>query len=31
MMPVIRISDATFIDLKSISTWLGTEHAVKDD
>ncbi len=23
MMPVIRISDATFVDLKSISTWLG--------
>ncbi|MCP5203425.1 MAG: hypothetical protein H6992_04630 [Pseudomonadales bacterium] len=24
MMPVIRINDATFVDLKSISTWLGT-------
>jgi hypothetical protein len=24
MMPVIRINDATFMDLKSISTWLGT-------
>lgn len=24
MMPVIRISDATFVDLKSVSTWLGT-------
>ncbi|MCB1838647.1 MAG: hypothetical protein KDI61_00085 [Alphaproteobacteria bacterium] len=24
MMPVIRISDATFVDLKSIATWLGT-------
>jgi hypothetical protein len=24
MMPVIRINDATFTDLKSISTWLGT-------
>lgn len=23
-MPVIRISDATFVDLRSISTWLGT-------
>ncbi|MEL6551104.1 MAG: hypothetical protein AAFQ54_12745 [Pseudomonadota bacterium] len=25
MMPVIRVNDATFIDLKSVSTWLGTE------
>jgi hypothetical protein len=25
MMPVIRISDATFADLKSISTWFGTK------
>lgn len=25
MMPVIRINDATFVDLKSVSTWLGTE------
>jgi len=25
MMPVVRISDATFADLKSISTWLGTK------
>lgn len=24
MMPVIRINDATFSDLKSIATWLGT-------
>ena len=24
MMPVVRINDATFGDLKSISTWLGT-------
>lgn len=24
MMPVIRISDATFVDLRSIATWLGT-------
>ena len=23
-MPVIRLSDATFVDLKSIATWLGT-------
>lgn len=29
MMPVIRISDATFIDLKSIATWLGTETPSK--
>ncbi|AZO47245.1 MAG: hypothetical protein EOS54_09705 [Mesorhizobium sp.] len=25
MMPVIRINDATFSDLKSISTWFGTK------
>lgn len=25
MMPVIRVNDATFVDLKSVSTWLGTE------
>ncbi|MER8453396.1 hypothetical protein NKG60_26035 [Mesorhizobium sp. M1428] len=25
MMPVIRINDATFADLKSISTWFGTK------
>lgn len=25
MMPVIRINDATFADLKSISTWWGTK------
>lgn len=25
MMPVIRINDATFVDLKSVATWLGTE------
>ncbi|GGO58333.1 hypothetical protein SAMN05444398_11290 [Roseovarius pacificus] len=24
-MPVIRINDATFADLKSVATWLGTE------
>lgn len=24
-MPVIRLNDATFVDLKTISTWLGTE------
>jgi hypothetical protein len=24
MMPVVRINDATFADLKSIATWLGT-------
>ena|ERR1700722_8932722 len=24
MMPVIRLSDATFVELKAISTWLGT-------
>ncbi len=24
MMPVIRLNDATFIDLKSIATWVGT-------
>ncbi len=29
MMPVIRVSDATFVDLKSISTWLGTETPSK--
>ena len=28
-MPVIRISDATFIDLKSISTWIGTDTPSK--
>lgn len=28
-MPVIRISDATFIDLKSISTWLRTDTPSK--
>lgn len=25
MMPVIRVNDATFVDLKSVATWLGTE------
>lgn len=25
MMPVVRVNDATFIDLKSVATWLGTE------
>ena len=25
MMPVIRLNDATFIDLKQIATWLGTK------
>lgn len=25
MMPVLRLNDATFVDLKSIATWLGTE------
>jgi hypothetical protein len=25
MMPVVRINDATFIDLKSIATWFGTK------
>lgn len=25
MMPVIRLNDATFVDLKSVATWLGTE------
>ncbi|MFG6083641.1 hypothetical protein ACEUZ9_005361 [Paracoccus litorisediminis] len=24
-MPVVRLNDAAFIDLKSISTWMGTE------
>jgi hypothetical protein len=24
MMPVIRLNDATFVDLKTISTWMGT-------
>lgn len=24
-MPVVRLNDATFIDLKCISTWMGTE------
>lgn len=28
-MPVIRISDATFVDLKSIATWLGAETPSK--
>lgn len=25
MMPVVRLNDATFVDLKSIATWLGTD------
>lgn len=25
MMPVVRVNDGTFADLKSISTWLGTK------
>jgi hypothetical protein len=25
MMPVVRLNDATFADLKSISTWIGTD------
>ena len=25
MMPVVRINDGTFADLKSIATWLGTK------
>ncbi len=25
MMPVVRLNDATFVDLKSISTWIGTK------
>lgn len=25
MMPVVRVNDATFVDLKSVATWLGTE------
>ena len=25
MMPVVRINDATFADLKSIAIWLGTK------
>src|SRR5262245_36422353 len=25
MMPVVRINDATFSDLKSIATWFGTK------
>ena len=25
MMPVVRLNDATFLDLKSIATWLGTD------
>ena len=25
MMPVVRLNDATFMDLKSISTWFGTK------
>jgi hypothetical protein len=24
MMPVVRLNDATFVDLRSISTWIGT-------
>ena len=24
MMPVIRLNDATFVDLKTIATWMGT-------
>ena len=24
MMPVVRLNDATFVDLKSIATWIGT-------
>lgn len=24
MMPVVRLNDATFVDLKSISTWIGS-------
>lgn len=24
-MPVVRLNDATFVDLKSISTWIGTK------
>jgi hypothetical protein len=24
-MPVLRISDAAFIDLKSLSAWMGTK------
>ncbi len=29
MMPVVRISDATFVDLKSIATWLGADTPSK--
>lgn len=29
MMPVVRISDATFVDLKSIAAWLGTDTPSK--
>jgi hypothetical protein len=25
VMPVVRVNDATFVDLKSVATWLGTE------
>src|SRR4051812_33358269 len=25
MMPVVRINDATFADLKSVATWFGTK------
>jgi len=25
MMPVVRINDATFVDLKTVSTWMGTK------
>jgi hypothetical protein len=25
MMPVVRVNDATFFDLKSVATWLGTD------
>ena len=25
MMTVVRLNDATFVDLKSVSTWLGTK------
>jgi hypothetical protein len=28
MMPVVRINDATFAELKTISTWLGTQTPV---
>lgn len=29
MMPVVRVNDATFVDLKSVATWLGTETPSK--